>query len=324
MSLPNFEAGRKQHLTDQLVMLCSSHSVLQNIDRIGIVRRLGGSNGLKVLSSANRVANTNTMTSDYSCFVNAQGSLFEIKPSAMRYYKDANTVVQQYLARGLPPQRSIARIAQMGLGVGICSGVFAQNRLVGFVFLNGKLLPSDLDQENIAMLCEFIFSTARSVLIEKSLTVTYWMIYDEWRQDYIAKRLDAKFLTDAILRVYQAMTGKSCEIFVNGLDQLQPLLVSHGNIAQIIARVLTTRQRLGSIQITVTVDGEDLVLRVDSSGSIPGDGDLGIRIVASKITEDAEMLGMRWNTESSEVFTLRLATDYASPLSHVDYSVEQF
>ena len=221
--------------------------------------RLGNANQLRVIASNNASGEPNSMPSDYSCFVNATGSLFDLKPMSVRYFADAAEVVASFAARNHPPQRSIARVAQMKLGSGLCSGVFASERLVGLVFLNGRLSQVELDKNNIAMLLEALCAAVRTYYEPYFLSQAYWTLAAVAGDVFAGRRFTFLTLRELALEQLKYLTGRTWDIKLSGDLGARPILVSHGNIAQIIARSIAAAAVSPSIDVRAKVEQDSIL-----------------------------------------------------------------
>jgi len=307
-------------VTQRLLDMCARHSVLQQVQRIGLVRRLGNANQLRVIASNNASGEPNSMPSDYSCFVNATGSLFDLKPMSVRYFADAAEVVASFAARNHPPQRSIARVAQMKLGSGLCSGVFASERLVGLVFLNGRLSQVELDKNNIALLLEALCAAVRTYYEPYFLSQAYWTLAAVAGDVFAGRRFTFLTLQELALEQLKYLTGQTWDIKLSGDLGARPVLVSHGNIAQIIARSIAAAAVGPSIDVRAKVEQDSL--RIDFSLSTPCDQlAKHVQLALAAIGCDAVALGMAWRMEGERA-VLTVPADYAADDVRIDYSVE--
>lgn len=127
-----------QNMSKSILELLQGHSRFQHIQRVCVAERLGISNQLRTVCSATDPSITDTMEAGYSCFLNPQSSIFKISDKNMRLFTDAQKVVSSFKEKGLPVQRSMGRIAAMGLETGVCWGAFRSSVLQGLIFMNGS------------------------------------------------------------------------------------------------------------------------------------------------------------------------------------------
>lgn len=125
----------------RLMNVLRNHRYFQNVDRLCLAGLVHGSNQLTVIDSCvsqrlRTMRDDNPMPRGYSCFVNPQGSLFQMRPGVLRFFDDTSRVVESFVRQGKPPQRSIAHIADTGLKSGLCLAIGRAERVQGFLFMN--------------------------------------------------------------------------------------------------------------------------------------------------------------------------------------------
>lgn len=130
----------------RLMNVLRNHRYFRFVDRLCMAGLVHGSNQLTVVDSCvsqrlRTIRDENPMPRGYSCFVNPQGSLFQMRPGVLRVFDDTNRVIESYVRQGKPPQRSIAHIADTGLKSGLCLAIGRAERVQGFLFMNS--LESD-------------------------------------------------------------------------------------------------------------------------------------------------------------------------------------
>jgi len=113
-----------------------NHAQFRDTKRICLVKRIGLSNCIVVKSCKHLLQKDNTMPPGYSCFVDSQGSLFQLRATELRLYADASKIAESYAKVLKPVHRSIDRIAKMGLKSGLCLPLYHKNRSIGFLFMN--------------------------------------------------------------------------------------------------------------------------------------------------------------------------------------------
>jgi hypothetical protein len=320
ISLPIMPPNDPTTLAQRLLDLCANHRDLKLIKRISIVGRTGGANRLYVISSANlKSIGENLMPESYSCFVNPNGSLFSLHPRSVRFFTNARDVVAQFIDCGAPVQRSLTRVAQMNLGAGICSGIFTNEQLVGFIFMNGDITGQDLDEPNFGFLLEFLFAAMRPALDSYSLSKTYWALYRLSIQDHTGDRLNASKLGESIKTSAKNVIGKSCEVIVDIPPQPHSYLVCHGIIGQMIGRTLACLESAGTVTLHVTDD--ELWFNISLSSPKPTKPPLHQQIKLDEIAGDAPGLGLVYQFLQPNELRIRMAKDVASTNPNIHYSV---
>ena len=307
-------------VTQRLLEVCAAHSVLRRVTRLSMVRKLGKSNRLQVISSANTSDGPNLMPIDYCCFVDASGSLFHIKPMSLRYFTDAGQVVASYASRHRPAQRSISRVAAMQLGGGLCKGVFSNDQLVGFIFLNGHLTQAELDSNNIAMLVEFICVALRPYYEPFALSQAYWTLAASAGDVFVGRRLSLQVIEELVVKMVTQLTGRRREITVSGDLPARALLVSHGSVAQFIARSIAAGPARQSLEVRVGVNQDSLHFD-HALGAEWTDLPEQTRLFLTEMARDATAVGIHWSMVGDHAL-LTMPADYASSDPSVDYSVE--
>ena len=246
----------------EALALLGSHSVFKSVQRVCIARRLGMSNQIRVVSAATGRNYTNTMSVGYSCFVSKGSSLFSIGRDTLRAYRDAATVVKSFVDQNRPPQRSIFRIAANDFAGGLCMGLFLGEQQVGFFFLNFDRPVLDALRASDYMLLSMLSRTAFNYLASRGLLSTSYM--------ELAKGAEVNFLgcalsPDRLKACIEASLNKlrvlAINLEVSGFSA--PTLISHGNLAQIIARYIEVLSPIqGTCRVFVTKEGKHLMFRV--------------------------------------------------------------
>jgi hypothetical protein len=136
-------AGRYSDIrpAHKLMSILKGHRFFQHMDRVCIVGLMPRANQLVVVDSCihDRLRDQgikNRMPSGYSCFVNPQGSLFQMKPGVLRIFSDSRVVLDSFAKAGKPAQRSIAYVAESGLRSGICLAIGRGETVQGYLFMN--------------------------------------------------------------------------------------------------------------------------------------------------------------------------------------------
>ncbi len=128
---------QSQRPANRLMGVLRSHKFFHQVDRVCLAGRVPNSNQLMVVDSAfGERCESNMLKPGYSCFVNPDGSLFNMRPGTMRIFDDSHRVLDSFAASGKPAQRSIALISDMGLRSGLCLAIGRETELQGFLFLN--------------------------------------------------------------------------------------------------------------------------------------------------------------------------------------------
>ena len=128
---------QSQRPASRITAVLRSHKFFHQVDRVCLAGRVPNANQLMVVDSAfSDRCESNSLKPGYSCFVNPEGSLFNMRPGTMRIFDDSQRVLDSFAASGKPAQRSIALIGDMGLRSGLCLAIGRESELQGFLFLN--------------------------------------------------------------------------------------------------------------------------------------------------------------------------------------------
>jgi hypothetical protein len=230
-----------------LLKSLSSHPRFQTLARVCLVKRLGLANHIEVVSSANQNPHViNNMARGYSCFIDAKGSFFKMAPGNIRIFENASDIVAQFKRENRPPQRSIARIAQMGCTSGLVIPLFDNDSyLHGALFFNFTGAMPFTDNENDQFILSFLETQANTILYQirstlvlaRSLPDSYWM--------------GQVFQADTFRQALEKM-GFSPDIRVDN-RQAEKFLASPGNLAIFFGHLgLFVEQR--NLQIDLRVD----------------------------------------------------------------------
>lgn len=121
----------------ELLNTVSRFDALRDVDRVCLAGIVPHSNQLVAIDSACSCRiKDNLMLSGYSCFVDPEGSLLQMRPGMLRIFADTANVIASYRRESRPIQRSIAKTSRMGLRSGFCMAVGADEHTWGFLFMN--------------------------------------------------------------------------------------------------------------------------------------------------------------------------------------------
>ncbi len=258
-SLAGLAAGSSiADFTASVLDLLRHHSRFKGTRRVAMVQRLGLSNQLRTIAAAADQALNDTMGVGYSCFVNPEGSIFRLGQETMRAYRDVHQVTASYAARHMPVQRSIARIEAMGLRSGWCFGLFDGTRLAGLLFINGNADNTTQPGTTDYTILAFIARMAQVWLARSPQPSTALMHLAKGRaDDYLGRVFDGARLAALFEGDMQRLTGANVRMVVDAI--VPATLVSHGHVAQILARVAGMLPvQPASVALTARVEGDRL------------------------------------------------------------------
>jgi transcriptional regulator with GAF, ATPase, and Fis domain len=125
------------------------------IDRVCLALTYPNETKIRILSVANsNKISKNLMPIKYSCFVSKGSSLLKTKSSNVRIYSDIEDIIARY-GEGIPVQRSLRLIREMGIKSGITIPLTISNSFSGFLFLNSVETKTfdNLKPEDYSTLC---------------------------------------------------------------------------------------------------------------------------------------------------------------------------
>ncbi|HET9240103.1 MAG TPA: hypothetical protein VFO10_22765 [Oligoflexus sp.] len=245
----------------------TQHPRFAALARICLVLRQGLANQLFAISVEHKGQSPNTMEVGYSCYVDANGSLFRLGMTDVRTFGSAERVVESYRIRGVPTQRSIGRIHAMGLESGFCLPLFGHEHNIGFLFMNG--VTGDLfslDDSPDAIIYSY-FGTICTLILQDaaSLSKEYYGLGLRNRTSYQGALLTGEALK-ATLETHLSDLDHGCEIQTTVAPP--PTLCSLGNIANIISRTLKL-YACTKASLHVARDQDQLHWRVVCEGQHP-------------------------------------------------------
>ena len=306
----------KEDFASETLAVLGSHSVFEAVKRVCIARRLGVSNQIQVVSSATGANYANTMNVGYSCFVSKGSSLFSIGRNTLRAYRDAATVVKSFVDHNKPPQRSIFRIAANDFAGGLCMGLYLGEQQVGFFFLNFDRPVLDALRASDFMLLSLLSRTAFNYLASRGLLSTsYTDLAKGAEDDFLGCALSPDRLRAGIEVSLNKLRVPKIDLDVSGYSA--PTLLSHGNLAQLIARYIDVLAPIqGTCRVFVTREGKHLMFRVKLG---PSHKALADDYRLPTIQADAKALGLHLVLGDG---LMQVQADFDGESSW-DYSVDQ-
>jgi hypothetical protein len=240
----------------------------------------------------------------------------------VRYFEHAAKVVQDFEARGRPPQRSIARISRSNHGAGLCSGVYDVGRLVGFLFFNGAVSKEELDQQEVAILLYQANTAVTKVLSEQRLSQTYYELQSLYAAEYVGSRLDVDHLCKLAAAIGSAAGAMPMNFSSSSRMASGRYLMSCGNVAQMIGRAAVRLFPSGGAALSISENDQYLIF--DVTNPSPSDGKLNLsqRLDIQDIASDCRCLNLRFECTSTASFRIEVLKDKASSDPNIHYSVE--
>lgn len=142
-----------------------SHPDLSHVGRLCLAQFAPGSPTLWVVGSANRPGMAfNLIHEGYHCFIADGSSLSRLDEGRIRHFPDARSVLDSFAEAGLPPQRTIRLVAEMGMRAGLAMPLRLGGAR-GMLFLN-SLRPDEAawTDPDLAMAFTFLAQICRSRL----------------------------------------------------------------------------------------------------------------------------------------------------------------
>jgi hypothetical protein len=142
------------------------------VDRICFAYRDSLSNQIRILSSAQTPnVKENILHPGYSCLINENSSLLDLKDGSIRIYDNIEQILESFVDSKRKIQRSISLLFQSGLNSGITIPLCVQGRTHGFLFINSSELGAfnKLSAQDYSMLCllKVVFQTMLSDLLNQ-------------------------------------------------------------------------------------------------------------------------------------------------------------
>ena len=270
------------------------HGRYRHIGRVAVVRRLGLANQLHVVESANAPGIENLMTGTYSCFVNPAGSLSALGPQFARVFDDTIAVLDSFATQGRPVQRSIARVGEMGLKSGWCVPLVLSAETCGYLFVNFRDQPSQGDggSELDHLVLSVLTLSGRARLEASGVpSPIYRALAAERPESYEGRIFEPLTLEKLIGDYLQILGGERGQVKVEA--KAVDCLVSHGNLAQLLARLLAIAPETSApARVTVAVQDD----RVRCTLAHPeGTAVSPAKRLLSMLNQDAPALGMTVN-----------------------------
>ena len=126
----------EEAFSEKVLDILQPHQFYSKVQRVCIAKIIYPTNELMAISSANFGLSKNLISNNYRCFVNPEGSLFRLDPNTFRIFDDVDEIIASFTEKGVPPQRSIRYVYEMGFKSGLCISLFSGETLGGFLFLN--------------------------------------------------------------------------------------------------------------------------------------------------------------------------------------------
>ena len=292
------------------------HPVLKDVCRVCLVRRLGYSNHLEVVSSrVNGVENL--IAEGYRCFIAPDSSLFKLSVNNFRVFHSAPRIVKGYQDMNRPPQRSIAKVATMGLESGLCLGIFRGGIMSGLLFLNARdELLSKLPDRCLPVL-SYLGVLAHRYLVHAATEPLYDELWRHHPEKVRGRAFDAAEIGAELQRLVPLLSPAAgrIEFTVHGSSSLATL-VANGHVAHILARLTCAVSARGLM--IAAVGGEMLTLGCTFKTSTPPDWH-GPAVRAA--FREAEALGFKAVSSSGTTVILSTSFDPMVAGLDLDYSV---
>jgi hypothetical protein len=308
---------------EKLAALLRGHPRFGKIDRVCLAQSLAPVNELLVVSSyCSLQVPQNLIPVGYRCFVDPQGSLFQLKPGQMRVYGNSDKIIATYNAQRRPVQRSMRLINAMGFKSGVCLPIFFLGNIRGFLFLNSleEQFFDGFESEGYALFsmmkmlakaCLAVHTDARSVTRPREFA-------GEWQ--YSSRVFSPTQFRDHLRAMLFATTGKDLTIHVESSIE-SALLISPSLAALVLSSAIAELTDVGhhsNIVVFFERRGENVCVRFQHLLNL---GDVVVRHaverVAERLAREASAVGMEFefdNFFATLIFPLDLAYD-------VDHSV---
>jgi hypothetical protein len=167
VALAHDQANQPDHhrFAEDALATLVSHPGLSQLGRLCLAQFAPGSPTLWVVGSANRPGMSfNVIHEGYHCFIADGSSLSRLDEGRLRHFPDARTVMDSFAEAGLPPQRTIRLVSEMGMRAGLAIPLRLGGAR-GVLFLN-SLRPDETAwmDPDLAMAFTFLAQICRSRL----------------------------------------------------------------------------------------------------------------------------------------------------------------
>ena len=304
------------HFANRALASLRAHSRYHNFTRLSVVRKLGAANQLKVISVAtDNQDSVSTMDTGYACFVDPNGSLSKLERGTVRIYKEAQSVVESYKEDGKPPQRSIERIANMGIKSGLCFPLKRGQHTTGYLFLNAKDLVYLLDDRDYAIFSYLVVAASAFLNEQAALSADYYSLTEKLPNMFEGQAFHPQEMQKAITQLQRQVDQKTTIRFK---DHAGGFLCSYGNFAYLIVQTLAL---LNPEEARVSIDtwNESQLL---VSLAVGKNWDLTGALGYQQLKTDASCLGMELSQRAGEVLLIQEADLTPKVVADVSYSVE--
>jgi hypothetical protein len=275
---------------DRILQILRGHERFIGVKRICISTRLGLSNQLYVISSANYDGALNAMLPGYSCFVSPESALFLAEEGNMRICDNINKIEDAFKSQNKKVQRSLDRIIKMGLAKSVSLPIFYNSRLEGYLFINGDETFQIPTSPRDDLMVTALLSLSKYILHRQvNLSHIYFKIASESEDDYIGTHFSVAKLKDVMCKTLD-MSGYH-DIQFEIRSSLENTLVSHGNLGQILARILLSfNMNLGKSNINCSLDNDSIVVTIKFDKAA---FERANNFLLYEVIEDARCLGMK-------------------------------
>jgi hypothetical protein len=289
------------------------HPAFAELDRVCLVQRIGLSNQLRVVSSANSFGE-NLMADGYRCTISANGSLFRLSSQSMRFFGSAQQIVKSF--GDAPPQRSIYRIAKSGLVSGFALGIYQQELPRGFLFFNSRS-PAFLETiEESLHLVSHPALIARAVILADSIDPVYERLWQTDPTLFNVAFADQVGLETCWQALASAMgVNPACAKFAVTSSLRGSWLLSPGDLCFVLLKAIQSFAAV-SASVEIFADAATVAIKVRF--------DRGVRMLAplvSGVRSVSRLLGFEFATIQDGLH-LQMPADWCANQQRLPYSVE--
>lgn len=243
------------------------HPHFKNVARVCIATLVDHTNQLRVLDSAMDSHSENKMTPGYSCFVDADGSLFKLADGQMRILREVSLVINAFAKQGKPVQRSVRYINEMGFKSGICLPLVHLGTLRGYLFLNAREpLYFHLARPQDFLLYSLLVQLGQRVLhMAAPFEPTSLPPALESLARWNAEAFEAQSFGDHLSLFLSKRHGRDRSVMVHADTELPPFLYAPSLIAINLLDCLEAQHLLQSedpLQVHVYLEEDEVVFEV--------------------------------------------------------------
>ncbi|MEM7181651.1 MAG: hypothetical protein AAF518_12105 [Spirochaetota bacterium] len=254
----NTEYTFREAFAEKVLDILQPHHYYAKVQRVCIAKIIYPTNELMAVASANYGISKNLISNNYRCFVNPEGSLFKLDPNTFRIFDDVDEIIASFAAKGVPPQRTIRYIYEMGFKSGLCISLFSGETLGGFLFLNTQEPGyfDNLKDENYGILSILQLVISKLLIQESNFTFRkFFKHIEDLQEETHGKIFDVQDCSKKLNYYMSEKLANKCEIKIESSIEEAILFSPYTYYCMILAIVQTLFHKNQIILIRVKNTG---------------------------------------------------------------------